>query len=201
MELRKQCLKKYAIKILLLSLLVIGFVNCGKQKDNSGFTLQEFEVINPQLKLLISSIRDSCTFIDRYDEREYLETIPVIELIKNDSTLEFGFVSAGKKGFSETYIFEENKRIVGYLHMEKDTFIILSNIASLFEFCYIFYKFVIPNGNKQQFEYISFPSYLYCVTDNGFPCVPDIFDPYYYWYTYKEGKFIFQEDFTDLKKY
>ena len=63
-----------------------------------------------------------------------------------------------------------------------------------------FYKFMIPTGGKQQFEYIYFPGHLYCPSENGIPCPPEFFDPYYYWYVYKDGEFIFQEDFTHSRR-
>jgi len=108
--------------------------------------LQEFEVIHLQLKSLIVVVLDSTQFKDRwYDERGNPESIPVIELIENDSTLEFGFVSASKGSLSLKYIFEENKRIVGYLHIEKDTFIVLSNVDSQFKFYNTFYYWCVNN--------------------------------------------------------
>ena len=202
--LQKQYLRKLGNKILLISLLVIGFTNCGRQtNDPCGLTLQEFEVIDPQLKVLIEGIRET----DKYKENEeHQESILVIELIKNDSTLEFGFVFADKSSLSEMYIFKENKRIIGYLNIEQDIFIILSNVISRHEFYDIFYEFIIPTGNKQQFEYVYFPDDLYHSVELDKKDMiykwppPLLFDPYYHWYTYKDGKYVYQEDFHDQRR-
>ena len=201
-KLRIQSPRKYVSKTFLLLLVLIGLINCGKQKDNlCGFTLQEFKVIDPQLKLLIEGIKDSCYMIDTYEIGGSSRSVSVIDFIKNDSTIEIGFISVDKRSLSDTHIFEVNRRIVGYLNIEKDTFIVLSNINSQSEFNKTVYKFMTPTGNKKRFEYVFFPDNLYCIPDEKeVLCLPLIFyDPHYYWYTYKEGGFIYQEDYHDLK--
>lgn len=195
--LQKQNRRKYASNIACFFILVIIFTYCRKPTDDlCGLTLQEFEVIDSQFSSLIDRVRDSVTIKNRYNR-----PIPVLELRKNDSILEFGFVSAEKSSLSKMYIFMNNKRIVGYLNMEKDTFIILSNVVSRFDFYNIFYSYITPTGNKHQFEYIYFPDDLYCPPDEeGRPCPPLLFDPHYYWYVYKNGEYIYQEDYHDLKR-
>lgn len=201
-ELQTQSQRKYVNKTFLLLLVLIGLINCGKQKDYlCGFTLQEFEVINPKLKLLIEGVRDSCYMIDTFEKEVSSRSVSVIDFIKNDSIIEIGFISVDKRSLSDTHIFEENRRIVGYLNIEKDTFIVLSNINSWSKFYDILYKFMIPTGNKQRFEYVFFPDNLYCRPEDEIFCPPLIFyDPHYYWYTFKDGKFIYQEDFHDIKR-
>lgn len=197
-ESQKQNQRKYASEIILVFLILLAFTYCRKPADDlCCLTLQEFEVIDPLFRSLIDRVRDSVIIKDRYKN----ESIPVIELREKDSILEFGFVSAGKNNLSEMYIFMNNKRIVGYMDIEKDTFIVLSNVVSRFDFYNIFYSYIIPTENKHQFDYVYFPDDLYLpVSYKGMPPPPNFFDPYYYWYTYTGGKYIYQENYHDLKK-
>ncbi|MDR0834816.1 MAG: hypothetical protein LBN93_11675 [Candidatus Symbiothrix sp.] len=180
---------KNKIFLFIIVTLFIGLSSCKKESNQRGFYLQRFEVINPQLNAIIHGIQDSSAIKNVLRPEK---NVVVMVLRIYNSVPEFGFTSAEMDDFSEMYIFQKNRRIVGYIDIENSPVIVLSTITSLYEFMDIFYKFLVPTENTKQFEYIYFPDNMYCFLDEfGIPCPPSLFDPYFYSYAFKDGKFVF----------
>jgi hypothetical protein len=150
-----------------------------------GFTLQRFDVIEPQLDSLIHSVV--------IKTEQDMMRVNILELIFAESELNFVFcTSIYKDMVSKHHIFGNNKRIVGYIETSVGSMIVLSNVSEQLDFGYVFYKFIRPTDDKKVFDYIYFPDDLYCLTDEkGIPCPPLLYDPIYYWYIFNGGKFEF----------
>jgi len=200
MESLKQHLKNSVNKILILLFIFIslmggckrlskfGGIN-GNYPSGHGFTLQRFDVISTQLKSIVHEYKK---------ERKKDEDIAtVLYLNLNDSAeVVVGMISLDKRydTISKKHIFEPNNRIVGFMVVEKDTLIVLSNIEHIVDFSIKAYKFIRPTNDKQYFDYIYFPDDLYCLTDeNGIPCPPELYDPFPTWYIFKNNEFIFKD--------
>ena len=205
MELRRQCLKKYGNRIFILFFLLILLVDCkrytkfgttGKNyPSGKGFILQRFDILNPHLDNIIRDIEDSV-------ELKNMGNIILLSLVLNNSTdIELGISLVYMDNIAKQHIFNSTQRIVGYITWKNNDLIVLSNVRSQFDFEVNFYKFIKPTLDTKYFDYIYFPSDLYQVDEKGIPLPPLLYDPHYYWYSYKDGEFIFQEDFHDLKGY
>jgi hypothetical protein len=163
-------------------LLTVGLASCKTESKHNGFTLQQFKTVNVQLDSIIHGIRDSVHILKQG------ENVIVLVLRIYDSNPEFCFTSAKAKDVSENYIYSNNKRIIGYIENDKIPIIILSTESNKSDFEMVFYKFLIPTENKKYFEYIYFPDDQYSVDARGFGSPPPLFDPYFYYYTYKGKK-------------
>ncbi len=165
--------------------ICIGLTVC---KDvNKGTTLQKFEIINIQLDKVISGIKDSAFIKENLASDDY---VIVMVLREFNSNLEFCFTSANKKDISNLYIYDNLTRIVGYTNNKGVEIIILSDEKSRYDFERKFYKFLIPTKEKRYFDYIYFPEDLYELDDHGIPTPRVLFDPYYYFFYFKEGNFV-----------
>jgi hypothetical protein len=183
---------KNNLSFFIIVTLLIGLTTCKKESIQHGFYLQRFEVLNPQLKAVIQGIKDSI-YINNGLGTEKKVSIMVLRVY--DSIPEFCFTSTDIDEVSTMYIFKDSRRIVGYIDLDDSPLIVLSSVSSQYEFVNVFYKFLIPTENTKRFEYIYFPDNLYCLPDeNGIPCPPLLFDPYYYAYAFKDGRFVFMSN-------
>jgi hypothetical protein len=159
---------------------------CKRESKHNGFVLQRFNVVNNQLNSIIKGIKDSAQILKFGDD------VILLVLRMNDSVPEFCFASTKKKDINEEYIYRENRRIVGYIVNKSlsTEIIVLSNLNSSVDFGMIFYKFLVPTVDKKCFDYIYFPDNQYTIDARGFGPTPPVFDPYYYFYTYKENRII-----------
>lgn len=164
------------------------------ERCKNGFCLQEFEIVYPPLEDIIKYVSSNFQLGIESD-------VPIIELLKTDSTIEFGFTTANRRNVCESYIYRFNKRIVGYYKYEDANYILLSNVSDKYDFENTFYEYLIPTEKSRKFDYIYFPQNMYILTDraNRIPAPPELFDPYYYWYVVNDGEFIFQSDYTEGK--
>jgi hypothetical protein len=174
-----------------MCLILTGLVNCKKENKPFGFFLQRFDVVNAQLDSIIQGIKDNTNIRGVLDPKK---GVIIMVLRVYDSNPEFCFTLTETDDISVKYIFENNRRIVGYIDTEDFSLIVLSDESSQFDFVSNFYKFLIPTQNTKFFEYIYFPDNLYCIPDsNGIPCPPSFFNPYYYSYLYKDAQFIYMD--------
>jgi hypothetical protein len=156
---------------------------------NRGFTLQRFDIINNQLNHLLQGVKDSTMIKSNIQDPE---KIILLNLIADDSkNIELSITSVYKDRVSKHHIFNYSTRIVGYITIERDTLIVLSNVFSQFDFEATFYKFIKPTTDTQYVDYIYFPDDLYNVDETGIPFPPLLYNPYYYWYIYEGGQFVF----------
>ncbi len=170
----------------IISVVCIGLIGC-KESVCKGTSLQKFEIINTQLDNVISGIKDSTFIKDNLADDNH---VIVMVLRDFDSNLEFCFTSADKNDISRMYIYNNLRRIVGYLDHKGTDVIILSEEKHKYYFEDKFYKFLIPTKEKCNFDYIYFPDDLYVVDDKGKPFPSGLFNPYYYFFYFKEGNFV-----------
>ena len=143
---------KYFIFIISL-ILIISSCN----KSSSGFVLQNFEVSNHKLDSLIINLTGE--YIKKYKEED--RQIIVLELLSNDSIPEFWFSFHEKNELRDYLIFQQNRRIIGYITKNNLQIILLSKINSKIEFENTFCTFIYPTEKKQRCDYIYFPDYQY----------------------------------------
>ena len=190
-EFIKQSLKKrdrivrflFLIVCILITnaCLIVGILILNNSR---GFSLQQFEVKNPQLDSIIHSFVDSVGKIE-----DLSNDIPIMLLDHLDSVPAFYFISDQKEGMSSMYIFRPNKRIVGYAKTKNKDVIILTSINSIYDFEKEYYKFLIPTNHTKKFDFIYFPDDMYCIPDeNGIPCFPTTFEPSFKVFIYKNDK-------------
>jgi len=165
-------------------LFVLAFLNCKNKSKHNGFELQRFKVVNIQLDSIIRGIKDSTHIL------KHGENVIVLVLRTYESNPEFCFTSAKTEDVSEDYIYSNNRRIIGYININEIPIIVLSTESNKYDFEMTFYKFLIPTEDKKYFEYIYFPDDQYSVDARGFGTPPPLFDPYFYYYTYKGNKII-----------
>jgi hypothetical protein len=160
------------IKIFLIIFSFCIFISC----DKSGFELQRFEIRNKDLINLADNYIDS---VKKYDSISKLEYVPVIILHKIDSNPAFYFYydNIKKEDLSTKFIASYNRRIIGYLEINGIEVIVLSTENEKFYFELEFYKFLIPTDQTKQFHYIYFPSDMYCLDEDGLPCLSGIYEP------------------------
>ena len=172
------------ISTLLFIVFILAFYNCSN--DNSrGFSLQQFDVKNIQLDSII------CSFMNNNNEeiKDLSNKVPILALHHIDSFPAFNFTFVEKEDVSPYCIFEENRRIVGYVEIKNKDVIVLTKTNSKLYFAMEFYKFLIPTNHTKKFDFIYFPDDMYCVPDeNGIPCPPHSFEPNYKVYIYKNNK-------------
>ena len=88
------------------------------------------------------------------------------------------------------YIFDYNRRIVGYIKTKSKDVIVLAKINSKYDFQDVYYKFLIPTTHTKKFDFIYFPDDMYCIPDEkGIPCPPQFFDVDYKVFIYRNNKF------------
>jgi len=143
---------KYFIFIISL-ILIISSCN----KSSSGFVLQNFEVSNHKLDSLIINLTGE--YIKKYKEED--RQIIVLELLSNDSIPEFWFSFHEKNELRDYLIFQQNRRIIGYITKNNLQIILLSKINSKIEFENTFCTFIYPTEKMQRFDYIYFPDDQY----------------------------------------
>nr|WP_320059426.1 hypothetical protein [uncultured Bacteroides sp.] len=163
-------------------LFMLAFSNCKNKSKHNGFELQRFKVINSQLDSIIHGIKDSTHILKDG------ENVLILVLRIYDSNPEFCFTSAKAEDVSDDYIYSNNSRIIGYIDDKMIPIIVLSNEFKKYEFEFYFYKFIIPTNDKKYFDFIYFPNDQYTVDKNGKGFPPPLFDPYFYYYTYKGNK-------------
>lgn len=168
----------------IVLLLAVGLTSCKKEHKHNGFTLQRFKVVNVHLDSIIHGIRDSVHILRQGDN------VIILVLRIYDSNPEFCFTSAKAEDVSEDYIYSNNSRIIGYIDNNEIPIIVLSNESKKYEFEFYFYKFIIPTNDKKYFDNIYFPDDQYAVDENGKGYPPPFFDPYFYYYTYKENRIV-----------
>jgi hypothetical protein len=141
-------------------------------------------VKNAQLDAIIAQFVDSAK-----SDGLTLDEIPILILHNFDSVPAFYFTTGTKTDIYKLHIFEDNRRIVGYIESKSIDIIVLSTVNSLFDFEMEFYDFIIPETKTKQFEFIDFPKDMYCLND-GIPCPPLLFDPQYSIFLFKSGTFV-----------
>jgi hypothetical protein len=167
-------------------MFIVGLMSCKKESRHNGFVLQNFKIINSQLYSIVKGIKDSAYISTKAND------IIILELRIHDSVPEFCLTSAKKNKLNEFYIYSSNSRIVGYVEDKsiQTEVIVLSDIDNKVDFEMTFYKFLVPTSDTKYFEYIYFPDNQYSVDARGFGAPPPLFDPYFYYYTYKGNKII-----------
>lgn len=167
-------------------LTVLTMQGCKRDAKLNGFFLQRFNVVSDSLISLIHQEEDSAdAWKFRLDD-----DINVLNLRVYNSQPEFCFSTANREGFSESYIYLYNLRIVGYIETNRRPLIILSRENDIFKFERIFYKFLIPTDEKKQFDFIYFPDNYYHADKKGYPTRALFFDPNYRCYAFKDSTFI-----------
>jgi hypothetical protein len=140
--------------IFIISLIL---VTSSCSKSPSGFVLQNFEVSNHKLDSLINSLTSE--YLKKSKEKD--RQIIVLELLVNDSIPEFWFSFHEKNELRDYFIFQQNRRIIGYITKNNLQIILLSKINSKIEFENTFCTFIYPTEKKQRFDYIYFPDDQY----------------------------------------
>ena len=175
--------RKKILYFFVVFLLAVGLVSCKKESKHNGFTLQRFKIVNGQLDSIIQTLKENKHILKQG------ENVIVLVLRVYDSNPEFCFTSAKAKDVSEEYIYSNNRRIIGYID-NIIPIIVLSTDSNKYDFESTFYRFLIPTNGKKYFEYINFPDNQYSVDAHGFGAPPAFFDPYFYFYTYKENRIV-----------
>jgi len=140
-------------------IFIISFIlvisSCSKSP--SGFVLQNFEVSNHKLDSLINSLTSEYIKKSKDENKQII----VLEFLVNDSIPEFWFSFHEKNELRDYFIFQQNRRIIGYITKNNLQVILLSKINSKIEFENAFCTFIYPTEIKQRFEYIYFPDDQY----------------------------------------
>lgn len=170
---------------LILLISAVGIYFCCKYAKSSykiGFVLQEFNVINPKLDSIISIVQKQPKILAQDDD------VIVLILRDYDSKPEFCFTSCKSLEVSEKYIYNNTRRIVGYID-NPVPIIILSDVLNIYDFEAIFYKFLRPTIVKRRFEYLYFPDNQYYADVHGAGKIPSFFDPYFYVFSFDGDSF------------
>ena len=176
----KQSLKRINNSLLLIVCFLI-FYNCS---DRKGFSLQQFEIKNTQLDSVIHSFVDSINRI-----KDLSHDIPIMALHHIDSFPAFYFTIVDKENVSPNCIFNNNRRIVGYIKTKNKDMIVLTTENSTSRFQMEFYKFLIPTYRTKKFDFVYFPDDMYCVPDEkGIPCPPLHFETNYKVFIYRNNR-------------
>lgn len=191
---KKMLIDKLKLFIFIISLI---FVIASCSKPSSGFVLQNFEVSNHKLDSLINIL--TCEYKKKYKEEE--RKIIVLEFLVNDSIPEFWFSFHEKNELRDYYIFNQNRRVIGYLSKNNFQILLLSRINSKIEFEEAFSAFIYPTEKKQRFDYLYFPDNQYKLYEEmdidgkrvKVSCWPETTGCHrygYYQFIYKNNRFI-----------
>jgi len=154
-----------------------------------GFNLQKFVIVNKALQDTVNKITSTINLNPPAD----IYTI-TMELREYKSNPEFWFNLIKK----ENVIYENssyNKRIVGYVTDNKKDIIILSDINNIFDFEFIFYKFIQPTtNNNKKFDFVYFDEKQYQVDEQGRGFPPSGVRNNYWAYVFQDNKLIKMED-------
>ena len=146
-------------KIIYITLILFSILFLSCKKENKGFNLQKFKVVNNNLLNIIH-------FADSINSVDLNKKTIVLELKVSDSNPEFRF-SFQDSSFICHYIFSNNYRIVGYLDNGDNEIILLTDIDYITSFELKFYEFVKPTYEHKLFKYIYFPDNQYGLTKDG----------------------------------
>ncbi len=169
--------------IILFICIQLILSDCMDRNKPKGFLLQRFEIIDIQLDSLVSN------FINENANKKESEAIIIILRIFNCAP-EFIFTITPKEYLSESFIYENTKRIVGFIELKNEQILLLSNESNKTEFEMDFYKFILPTQEQSCIPYVYFPEMQYNAYVDGTPYPPSIFDPKYYYFAYKDGQMV-----------
>lgn len=165
----------------IIILIFIILSACCNPSDNAGFNLQIFNLSSSQLE---DMVKDISLDVKKYNKKGYTS---IMELNRYDSIPEFWFSYQLNENINN-YIFNNNKRIVGYLNYNDVDFLLLSNINNKSDFEMFFYKFVIPTKEKKKINYLYFPGFQYTSDETGNPLPPVARDQGYIVYAHIDGR-------------
>ena len=150
------------LKILLSIIIIIcGFTSCRTSCTSDGFNLQNFEISNHKLDSIVNVFTHEYNKNTKKNSEVKSNNVIVIDLQFIDSIPQFWFSINDEKELREKYIFQQNRRIIGYLTRNNCNIILLSGINSKNEFENIFGQFVFPTKLKKTFDFLYFPDNQY----------------------------------------
>lgn len=186
---------KKAVSVLIL--LFLSFACTSKKETQCGFILQHFEITNSALSEILLDAKDN-VYTNVLSEAD---DVMVMVLRSYGNSPFFTFTTARKGDISSDLIFDQNRRVVGYIEVEKEPVIVLSNIADKYEFVDIFYHFIHPTEQKHQFDFIYFPNQMYPIPDESDNIPPPHLVNYpHYSYIFDNGRFIFYSPSEDFER-
>ena len=154
-----------------------------KEETNMGLKLQGFIIENPELQGVLNN---ACVKVQMLKNDEF---VLVLDLKLRDSDPEFWITYLEKKNLNY-YIFNANRRIVGYINVLNRDVVVLSTINSVTNFELTFYEFLKPTDYLKRFSYVYFPEHQYRINSHGIGYPPILRDYNFLIYKFSEKRFV-----------
>lgn len=195
---KKRVLKSRLILIFILLLNI--FSSCDRRINNCSFRLQEFVISNYGLDSIVNLFTHDYNSVNNNMDNG---NVIVIDFQYHDSIPQVWISIHEKNELRDKYIFQQNKRIIGYLIKNERTIVLLSGVNLKSDFEFIFGSFIYPKSNTKRFDYIFYPDNQYesdsvvvrlesgdVIKKSRWPVVYSMYNPHYVQFKYVDGVFV-----------
>lgn len=143
--------------IVLLLAVVCICVSCSKKQtkdENDGMILTKFEITDERINEILDT---AISLLRNHTDKDVF----ILEAMKIDTMSVFVTAELSKKTISRKYIFENNKRILGYTERHGYDFMLLTTTQDLYSVIDNYSSYFVPTDSSRFFDYIYFPNYMY----------------------------------------